>query len=76
MVKILEAKNVHEISSLQWVWKDGALVKLMVNCEVNYGDRGCIEQVDILPSLKDTQVTTAKVLYNAIKNLVNTHFLG
>jgi len=76
MPKTFIAKNLISVNPLQWVWKDGELVGLIVNCEVNYGEMGMSHQIDIWEDLTDPQKATAKAVYQFIKTKVEQAFLG
>lgn len=75
MAKTFTAQNVISVNPLSWVWKDGELVGLMVNCEVNYGEMGMSHQVDIWEDLTQAQKDKAKAVYQFIKAKVETAFL-
>ena len=76
MPKQFTAQSVQSVNPLQWVWKDGQLVQILVGCEVNYGELGMTHQVDILPDLTPEQRTRAEQIYQRIRYLVEVHFLG
>ncbi len=76
MVKTFTAQNIVSCNPLHWVWKDGELVGLMVNVEVNYGEMGMSHQVDIFEDLTDAQKLKAKQVYQFIKGKVEQAFLG
>ena len=75
MPKTLIAQNVSSVNPLQWIWKEGELVDIICNCEVNYGELGLTHQVSILEDLTPEQVTKAKAVYQFLRNMVEAKFL-
>ena len=76
MAKTFTAKNVISVNPLSFVWKEGELVAIMVNCEVNYGEMGMSHQVDIIEDMTPDQIEKAKAVYQFIKGKVESSFLG
>jgi len=76
MPKTLVAKNVASVNPLQFVWKEGAIVGLLVTCEINFGETGLQYQVDIWEDLTATQKQKAIAIYNRVKDLIEAKFIG
>lgn len=76
MPKTFTAKNLVSVNPLAWVWKDGELVGLIVNVEVNYGEMGMTHQIDIWEDLTPQQKDKAKAVYLFIKGKVEQAFLS
>lgn len=75
MSKTFTAQNVVSVNPIKFVWKEGELVAIMVNCEVNYGELGLPHQVDIFEDLTEDQRDKAKAVYQFIKQKVEAAFL-
>ena len=75
MPKTFTAQNVVSVNPIQFVWKEGELVAIMVDCEVNYGEMGVSHQVDIFEDLTPEQKNRAKQVYQFIKGKVEKAFL-
>ena len=71
MPKILQAQNIASVGSIQFVIdKTGAITAINVTCEVNYGELGMAETVDILPNLNVAQKMAAKTFYDRLKQIL------
>lgn len=75
MPKTFTAQNVTTVNPISFVWKEGKLVAIMVNCEVNYGEMGMPHQVDIIEDLTQAQKDKAKAVYQFIRGRVEKAFL-
>lgn len=75
MPKTFTAKNIISVNPIQFVWKEGELVAIIVNCEVNYGEMSMTHQVDILEDLTQGEKKSAKQVYLRIKAKVEKAFL-
>ncbi len=73
--KALIPQNIASVNPLEWQWKDGECVGLMVTCEVNYGERGVQHQVDIWPDLTKKEQKDALAIYRLIVEKVTETFL-
>jgi len=74
MAKTLEAKSIAGINNVAPVVdKNGKLEKLVISCDINYGDVGVSETVDILPHLDAKKV---QEVYDAIANALAKIYLA
>lgn len=76
MAKTFTAQNVASCNPLQFVWKEGELVDVICNVEVNYGEMGLNHQVSLWEDLTATQKNKAKAVYLFLKAKVEEKFLG
>ena len=77
MAKTLVAQNVANMNAINFaVDKEGKLTAITVVCEVNYGELGMMETVDVFPSLNDGEKAVAQKFYDKAKNKVEAIILG
>ena len=76
MPKTLTAKNIASIGSIQIFAQAGAVNKMEVACEVNFGEMGQNFTVDIFPRLTPAQKTQLQTLYDRVKTLLEAEFLA
>jgi hypothetical protein len=77
MVKTLTAKNIASIGSIRFeVDASGNLTKVEVNCEINYGELGMTQTIDLLPQLTSAQKQVAQSFYNNLKSKLEMIILG
>jgi len=69
MPKTLIAKNIQPISSLHFKVDEGIVTGLTLDIEVNYGEMGCIHQLDIWNDLTDNQQAQFQSLYERLCHL-------
>jgi len=70
------AQEVTSWNPLQWVWKEGELVGLIVSCEVNYGTMGLSHQIDVWNTLTPAQQEGAKAVYEFLGAKVKSIVVG
>jgi len=76
MPKTLQAQSIANIGNVRFVVDgEGHLEELRVSCEVNYGQLGITEDVDIKPRLSSKEVRAAETLYQAIKKALENIYL-
>lgn len=75
MPKTRIAKNVSELTTLHFRAENGDVVGLTCDVEVNYGDRGMLEQVEIYPLLASTERNQIQAVYTRLKQIVKTAIL-
>jgi len=77
MAKTYTAQKIMNIGPIFFLVEDGVLKELNVTVEVNYGELGLTETIDILPYLTTPdEVGKAEALYKAIEREVNRLYLG
>jgi len=77
MPKTYTAQSILNIGPIFFLVEDGVLKELNVTVEVNYGELGLSETIDILPHLTTPdEVGKAEALYKAIEREVNRLYLG
>jgi len=77
MPKTLQAQSIANIGNVRFVIDgEGYLRELRVSCEVNYGQLGITEDVDIKPHLSSRGIKAAEALYQAIKKALESIYLG
>jgi len=78
MPKQVTAQSIPSIDSFQFVFDaEGNIAQLNVTFEVNYGEFGVFETIDILPHLKSPdEVKQAEALYKAVRRELERIYLG
>ena len=76
MPKVFTARNIVSVNPIQFVFKEGELVGLVVQAEVNYGEMAITHTLDIWEDLTETEQAKAKAVYNRIKSVVVRQFIG
>lgn len=76
MPKTYTAQSITHINPIQVIRTEGVVTGLVVNCDVNYGELGMQQEVDIWEDLTPTQKTKVVSIYNFIKAKVEDYFLG
>ena len=66
MPKTLTAKNIAALTNLSFLSEGGKLTGLQATCEVNYGERGQTETIDLWPLLNTGQKLIAEQVYQTI----------
>lgn len=62
------AQSVDHVNPLEFKREGETVTGLKVNVSVNYGTMGMVHQIDLWPSLTDTQKAQAQATYNFIRN--------
>ena len=71
MPKTIAAQNIASIGSIGFSTdQKGNLTHINASCEVNYGDFGRVETVDILPHLNLAQITAAQAFYSKLGQIL------
>ncbi len=52
------------------------ITALVIRAEVNYGEMGRVESLDVWPLLNPGEKTVAQQAYNRVKQIYDAHFLG
>lgn len=69
--------NIVDVGSAKFVVDENdKLVEVNVSCEVNYGNRGYFETIDIMSSLAPLQKQKAQDFYDTLKSQLNKIVLG
>jgi len=68
MPKTFVAQNIVAINGLAFQTKDDIVVGLIASCDVNYGELGLTQEIDLWSKLTKTQRNQAQSIYNAVKN--------
>jgi len=77
MPKSLTTQNIAEIGNIRFVVDDkGQLTSILVNCEINYGRFGVMEEIDLIPELTDNQKQAAQKFYDNLKSKLEKVILG
>jgi len=77
MPKTYTAQRIMNIGPISFLVEDGVLKQLNVTVEVNYGELGLTETIDILPYLTTPdEIRLGEALYRAIEREVNRLYLG
>ena len=76
MPKTFVAKNIANISNVAFsVDEAGKITAIAVTCEVNFGEMGLSQTVDICPSLTAAQKTAAQDFHNALKAIITKQLI-
>lgn len=75
MVKQLTAIGLHGEMSLKLTGEKGALTGLTATAEVNYGEVGLQETVELLPGLTQVEQATLQGLYARLLTLAKRKLL-
>ena len=76
MAKSFTAKKIARINNIRpAVNKEGIMTAMEVSCEVNYGEFGRVQTVDILPLLGNADQANAQVMLNRTKAGLEAYFL-
>jgi hypothetical protein len=70
MPKILTARNISNLTNLRFVTKDGVLTSVVATVEVNYGERGMVESVDVLSLMSVLEQEKIAAVYARIVRLI------
>ena len=55
---------------------DGNITKLVIKSEVNYGEMGMMEELDIWKLLNESQKSQMQSIYNKVAQVFNKQILG
>ena len=76
MPKTFIAKNIAGIQNIAFSIDDaGKITAIAVTCEVNFGEMGLSQAVDIWPSLTAAQKTAAQGFHNALKAIITKQLI-
>ena len=76
MPKTFSAKNIANISNIAFnVDEAGKITAIAVICEVNFGEIGLSQTVDVWPSLTLMQKIAAQDFHNALKAIITKQFI-
>ena len=76
MPKTFVAKNIANISDIAFSIDDaGKVTAIKVACEVNFGEMGLSQTVDIWPGLTAAQKTAAQSFHNALKAIITKQLI-
>ena len=76
MSKTFIAKNIANISNIAFnVDEAGKVTAINVACEINFGEMGLSQTVDIWPSLTLAQKTAAQGFHNALKAIITKQLI-
>ena len=76
MPKTLIAKNIAGIQNIAFSIDDaGKVTAINVACEVNFGEMGLSQTVDIWPSLTFAQKTAAQGFHNGLKAVITKQLI-
>lgn len=77
MPKTYVAQKISNLSGVSFAAdEEGKLTSIITVCEVNYGEMGQMETVDILPLLTDSEKQKAQVFYDKVMQKVTQAILG
>lgn len=76
MAKTLTAQNISSISSIEFQVESGVVTGLAIGAEVNYGELGLLQRLELWPSLTLAQRTAAQMFYNNLLGKAQAHFLA
>lgn len=74
--KKLEAQDVHSFTDVQPVWKEGNIVGLVMQVEVNFGETSLVYPADVWEDLTEGEKKSAEALFKRIRQLLEQQFLG
>ena len=76
MSKTFIAKNIASIQNIAFnVNEAGKITAIAVTCEVNFGEMGLSQAVDIWPSLTAAQKMAAQSFYNRLKAILKKQLI-
>ena len=76
MPKNFRARNIASIQNIAFSIDDaGKVTAINVACEVNFGEMGLSQTVDIWPSLTLAQKTAAQGFHNALKAIITKQLI-
>ena len=76
MPKTFVAKNIANISNIAFSIDDaGKVTAINVACDVNFGEMGLSQTVDIWPSLTAAQKMDAQSFYDRLKAILKKEFI-
>jgi len=70
MPKILTARSVSNLNNLRFVTAAGVITGVVATVEVNYGDRGMSESIDVLPLMTMLEQEKIASVYARIVRLI------
>jgi hypothetical protein len=76
MPKILTARSLSNLNNLRFVTADGLLTGVIATVEVNYGDRGMSESIDVLPLMTVFEQEKIASVYARIVRLIEHELVG
>ena len=76
MPKTFIAKNIASIQNIAFNIDDGGKVTAInVACEINFGEMGLSQAVDVWPSLTAAQKMAAQSFYDRLKAILKKEFI-
>ena len=76
MPKTFSAKNVANISNIAFSIDDaGKITAINVACEINFGEMGLSQTVDVWPSLTAAQKMAAQSFYYRLKAILKKQLI-
>ena len=76
MPKTFVAKNIANISNVAFsVDEAGKITAIAVTCEVNFGEMGLSQTVDVWSNLTAAQKTDAQSFYDRLKAILKKEFI-
>ena len=76
MPKTFSAKNIANISNIAFSVDDaGKVTAINVACDVNFGEMGLSQTVDIWPGLTAAQKVAAQSFYKRLKTILKKKFI-
>ena len=77
MPKTMIAKNIASIGNIAFsAGSDGKLTAITVTCELNFGEMGVSQMVDIWTDLTLSQKTVAQNFYDRLKTILGAKFIS
>ena len=76
MSKTFIAKNIASIQNIAFSLDDaGKVTAINVACEINFGEMGLSQTVDVWPSLTAAQKMAAQSFYDRLKAILKKEFI-
>ncbi len=74
MLNEMSVKNIAQIHSFTGVEDNGKLIALIANCELNLGDRGVMDSVNVMGLMGENDCKMLLAIYDSVKSVLNKYY--